>query len=119
MASIPSNSLITTDVDYDQPGYQAGHLRLPYSHDRSGYVFIPIPIAVLKQGEAPTVLFTVGNHGDEYEGTVAVMKRQCRMPGLPVSVTLIIHTALQYTALPTVTRNTTLRTCKETPNFIT
>src|SRR3546814_6601751 len=90
MASIPSNSLITTDVDYDQPGYQAGHLRLPYSHDRSGYGFIPIPIAVLKQGEGPTVLLTGGNHGDEYEGPVALMKLMRRMPGLQVSGKLIV-----------------------------
>ena len=43
-------SLISTDIDFDRPGLQSGHLRLPYSHDRSGYGHIQVPIAVLNQG---------------------------------------------------------------------
>ncbi|TEA77751.1 succinylglutamate desuccinylase/aspartoacylase family protein [Allopusillimonas ginsengisoli] len=99
MSSMSSNSLITTDVDYDQGGYQAGYLRLPYSHDRSGYGFIPIPIAVLKQGEGPTVLLTGGNHGDEYEGPVALMKLIRRMPDLQISGRIIVIPGLNFPAL--------------------
>lgn len=99
MTPAASNSLITTDIDYGQSGYQTGHLRLPYSHDLSGYGFIPIPIAVLKHGEGPTVLLTGGNHGDEYEGPVALMKLLRRMPDLQISGRLIVIPGLNFPAL--------------------
>ncbi|ELW1649003.1 hypothetical protein NTH58_004110 [Enterobacter oligotrophicus] len=49
-------SLISATVDYDKEGFQTGVLMLPYSHNTSVYGRIPVPIAVLKQGEGPTVL---------------------------------------------------------------
>ena len=73
-------SLISTDIDFEQEGFQTGSLKVPYSHDRSAYGRILIPIAVLKQGTGPTVLLTGGNHGDEYEGPVALMKLLQRLP---------------------------------------
>ena len=33
-----------------------------------------IPVTVVKRGEGPTALLTGGNHGDEYEGPVALLK---------------------------------------------
>lgn len=66
-------SLIRASVDYHADGRQTGVLRLPYSHDRSAYGSIPIPVMVLKNGAGPTVLLTGGNHGDEFEGPVALM----------------------------------------------
>ena len=33
-----------------------------------------IPVTVIRRGEGPTVLFTGGNHGDEYEGPIALSK---------------------------------------------
>ncbi len=92
-------SLITTDVDFDQDGFQAGTLRLPYSHDKSGYGHIPIPIAVLKRGHGPTVLLTGGNHGDEYEGPVALMKLVHRMPSMQINGRLIVIPGLNFPAL--------------------
>ncbi len=59
---------ITTDVDYDKPGKQISFLRLPYSDNEHAFGFIPIPIAVIANGEGPTVLLVAGTHGDEYEG---------------------------------------------------
>lgn len=99
MTSTLSSSLITADVDYDRVGYQVGHLHLPYSHDHSGYGFIPIPLAILKQGEGPTVLLTGGNHGDEYEGPVALMKLMRQMPELEISGRLIVIPGLNFPAL--------------------
>ncbi|MHA1153185.1 MAG: N-alpha-acetyl diaminobutyric acid deacetylase DoeB, partial [Alphaproteobacteria bacterium] len=32
-----------------------------------------IPVAVIKNGEGPTALLTGANHGDEYEGPVALL----------------------------------------------
>lgn len=67
-------SLITTSVDFDRDGLQTGVLKIPYSSDRSAYGYIPVPIWVAKGGEGPTVLLTGGNHGDEYEGPIALMR---------------------------------------------
>src|SRR3546814_2542502 len=42
--------------------------------------FVPIPIAVIKNGTGPSVLLIAGNHGDEYEGQVLLTRliRQAR-----------------------------------------
>lgn len=53
-------SLISATVDFDKEGFQTGVLMLPYSHNTSAYWRIPVPIAVLNQGEGPTVLMTGG-----------------------------------------------------------
>ncbi|MBT5434221.1 MAG: succinylglutamate desuccinylase/aspartoacylase family protein [Alphaproteobacteria bacterium] len=69
--SVFSTSLFT-DVDFERDGKQTGRVSLPYSVTRSAYGVIPIPIAVVKNGEGPTVLLMAGNHGDEYEGQIAL-----------------------------------------------
>lgn len=91
-------SLISTDIDYDREGFQTGTLRIPYSHDRSAYGHIPTPIAVLKHGDGPTVLLTGGNHGDEYEGPVALMKLLQRMPSMRIDGRLIVIPSLNFPA---------------------
>ncbi|WP_187429765.1 N-alpha-acetyl-L-2,4-diaminobutyric acid deacetylase [Roseobacter fucihabitans] len=63
---------ICASVDFDQDGVQHGHLRLPHSRDDSAWGSVMIPICVLKNGAGPTALFTGGNHGDEYEGPLAL-----------------------------------------------
>jgi predicted deacylase len=68
----PKPSRITAEVDFDRPGRQTGFLRLFHSVHESAYGFIPIPIVVLKHGTGPTALLVSGNHGDEYEGQVAL-----------------------------------------------
>lgn len=102
------HSLITTDVDYEREGFQQGALRLPYSHDRSGYGHIPIPVAVLQRGTGPTVLLTGGNHGDEYEGPVALMKLVRRMRDMPLAGRLIVIPALNLPAVLQGTRTSPL-----------
>ena len=65
---------ITSTVDYEKDGRQTGFLRLPHSVHESAYGWIPIPVVCLKNGSGPTVLLNSGNHGDEYEGQVTLMK---------------------------------------------
>lgn len=65
-------TMISASIDFDQDGLQTGSLRLPHSVHRSAYGHIPIPIAVAKNGNGPTVLLTGGVHGDEYEGPIAL-----------------------------------------------
>lgn len=65
-------SRLYPEVDFDRDGKQTGFLRLPYSVHRSAYGWIPIPIAAIGNGDGPRVLLMAGNHGDEYEGQVAL-----------------------------------------------
>lgn len=94
-----TKSLITASVDYNRTGFQSGSLLLPFSHDRSGYGHIPIPISVLKRGDGPTVLLTGGNHGDEFEGPVALMKLIRRLPDLEIAGRVIVIPGLNFPAL--------------------
>jgi predicted deacylase len=69
-----SQSRLFTEIDFDRDGKQHGFVRLPYSVHRSAYGWIPIPVVCIKNGEGPCVLLMAGNHGDEYEGQVALGK---------------------------------------------
>lgn len=65
-------SRITNPIDFDRNGRQAGYLRAPLSRNTAGWGIIEIPIISVKNGYGPTVLFTGGVHGDEYEGPIAI-----------------------------------------------
>jgi predicted deacylase len=67
-----ARSRLVPDVDFNAEGKQTGFVRLFHSVHSSAYGFIPIPIVVIKNGAGPTALFVSGNHGDEYEGQVAL-----------------------------------------------
>ena len=67
-------SRVRCDIDLDAPGRQAGYLRAPLSRNTSGWGTIEIPIVSVKNGSGPTILFTGGVHGDEYEGQIAVSR---------------------------------------------
>ncbi|POF43773.1 N-alpha-acetyl diaminobutyric acid deacetylase DoeB [Pseudomonas laurylsulfativorans] len=71
--SIRNNPIVAT-VDFERNGVQHGYLKLPYSRNNSAWGAVMIPITVVKNGEGPTALLTGGNHGDEYEGPVALSK---------------------------------------------
>lgn len=68
------HSRVTASVDYEKNGKQVGHLSAPHSHNLSGWGAARFPIAVVRNGSGPTVLLTGGNHGDEYEGPIALTK---------------------------------------------
>ena len=68
------STLITSEVDFTQEGKHHGFLRLPHSVHRSAYGWIPIPVVSIKNGAGPKVLLMSGNHGDEYEGQVALSR---------------------------------------------
>jgi len=68
-----SDSQIFTTVDYEKDGKQIGNLQVPQSFNTAGWANYFIPIAVIKNGNGPTALLSGGNHGDEYEGQVALM----------------------------------------------
>jgi N-alpha-acetyl-L-2,4-diaminobutyrate deacetylase len=66
------DSPIVPTVDFERDGIQHGFLRLPHSRDDSAWGNLMIPIAVIRNGEGPTALLTGANHGDEYEGPIAL-----------------------------------------------
>ena len=68
----PKKSRLVADVDFEKDGKQTSFVRLFHSTHASAYGFIPIPIVVIKNGKGPTAVFSSGNHGDEYEGQVAL-----------------------------------------------
>ena len=65
-------SRLIAEVDFEKDGVQHGFIRLFHSTHASAYGYLPIPIVVVKNGSGPTALFVSGNHGDEYEGQVAL-----------------------------------------------
>ena len=95
---------IIADVDYDRPGKQQGTLRVPYSHNMAGWANILIPITVVSNGAGPTVLAMGGNHGDEYEGPVALMKLARAIQPQDITGRLIIIPALNLPAVMAGTR---------------
>jgi len=65
-------SPIASTIDLDADGVAHGFLRLPHSRDDSAWGSVMIPITVAKNGKGPTALLTGANHGDEYEGPLAL-----------------------------------------------
>lgn len=92
-------SRVTTDVDFDKDGKQVGHLRVPHSRDSSGWGSLLVPIVSIKNGEGPTILFTGGNHGDEYEGPVALMKLVQTLEPAAIQGRVIVIPGLNFPAL--------------------
>ena len=74
MTSKTKATAVSADIDLDAPGKRFGHVRVPHSSHESAYGWIPVPIAVIHGGPGPDVLLTAGNHGDEYEGQIALLK---------------------------------------------
>jgi len=97
-------SPITPTVDFDAEGVQHGFLRLPYSRDDSAWGSVMIPICVIRNGEGPTALLTGGNHGDEYEGPLALYDLARTLDPKDVSGTVIIVPAMNYPAFRAGTR---------------
>lgn len=97
-------SPISTTVDFDVDGIQHGHLRLPWSRDDSAWGSVMIPVTVVKRGEGPTALLTGANHGDEYEGPIALFDLARTLREEEVTGRVIIVPALNYPAFCAATR---------------
>lgn len=89
---------ISATVDFTAKGKQHGHLRLPHSHDDSAWGAIQIPLTVIKGGDGPTALFTGANHGDEYEGPLALVEMAQTLQPEDLSGTLILIPFMNYPA---------------------
>lgn len=95
---------ISATVDFERDGVQHGFLRLPYSRDDSAWGAVMIPISVAKNGKGPTALLTGANHGDEYEGPVALMNLASSVNASELAGRVIIVPAMNFPAFRTATR---------------
>ncbi len=98
-------SPISASVDFEADGVSHGHLHLPYSRDDSAYGAVMIPIAVIRNGEGPTVLFTGGNHGDEYQGPVTLTKLANTLDPSAIHGRVIIVPTMNQPAFAAARRN--------------
>lgn len=89
---------IHAEVDFDAPGRQTGYLRVPHSVHRSAYGWIPVPIVVINNGPGPTILLMAGNHGDEYEGQIALSRLARDLPCDDIRGRIIFLCALNIPA---------------------
>jgi len=97
-------SPISANVDFDRDGVQHGFLKLPHSRDDSAWGAIMIPITVVKRGDGPTALLTGANHGDEYEGPIALFGLANELQPEQVTGRVIIVPAMNYPAFRVGTR---------------
>ena len=93
-----SQSPVRTTVDFDAEGVQHGHLKIPYSGDDSAWGAIMIPVTVVKNDVGPTVIFTGANHGDEYEGPIALWWLSNELKSKDIRGRVIIVPAMNYPA---------------------
>jgi predicted deacylase len=93
-----SKSGLFCEIDLDAPGARHGYLRLPHSSHESAYGWLPIPIAVIVGAPGPTLLLTAGNHGDEYEGQIALGRLIREVRAEQVTGRLVILPALNFPA---------------------
>lgn len=88
---------MTPTIPLNAPGTRHGFLRLPHSRDDSAWGSVMIPIAVVKGGAGPTALLTGANHGDEYEGPIAIQRLLAELDPARVRGRII---AIPYLNLP-------------------
>lgn len=95
---------ITSSIDFEKNGIQHGFLRLPYSRNDSAWGAILIPIVQFKHGQGPTALITGANHGDEYEGPIALYNFAQRTDLANFQGRVILIPAMNYPAFQAATR---------------
>lgn len=95
---------ISSTIDFEKDGLQHGFLQVPYSRNDSAWGSVMIPITVAKNGDGPTALFTGANHGEEYEGPVALNDLCNRIDINNIAGRVIIIPAMNYPAFLAATR---------------
>ncbi|MBI1842502.1 MAG: succinylglutamate desuccinylase/aspartoacylase family protein [Verrucomicrobia bacterium] len=96
--------MVSASLDFDRPGKQQGFLQVPYSHNLGGWANVCVPATILSRGRGPTVLALGGNHGDEYQGQIALMKLARDLPLSLVKGRLILIPSLNFPAARAATR---------------
>jgi len=95
---------ISATVDFEKDGLQHGFLQVPYSRNDSAWGSLMIPITVAKNGSGATALFTGANHGEEYEGPIALNDLCNNIDIDKIKGRVIIIPAMNYPAFQAATR---------------
>jgi N2-acetyl-L-2,4-diaminobutanoate deacetylase len=90
---------VSTDIDFDRDGKQIGFFNLPLSVHEDAWGVVPVPMTVIKNGGGPTVILQGGNHGDEYEGPIALGELIRDLDPATISGRLIIVSAVNLPAV--------------------
>lgn len=99
-----SEPKVGISIDIEADGKQFGHLSVPHSRNESGWGALHLPIVCIRNGDGPTVVFTGGNHGDEYEGPIALLKLVRTLEARQISGRVITIPALNFPAVMDGTR---------------
>lgn len=99
-----STSRVRCEIDVEASGRQAGYLRAPLSRNTSGWGVVEIPVVSVKNGSGPTILFTGGVHGDEYEGPIAISRLARSLDSAAIQGRVIMIPALNIPAVMNDTR---------------
>src|SRR5258705_3983232 len=96
--------MVTTSVNFDKPGKHQGFLQVPYSHNLGGWANVLIPTTSISNRKGPTALVLAGNHGDEYQGQIAIMKLARELTPEMVTGRIILIPSLNFPAARAATR---------------
>jgi len=92
------------ELIFAQDGKHNSVLRIPHSTNTSGWGSLLLPVIIIRNGDGPTVLFTGGNHGDEYEGPIALRKLANELNAEDIQGQVIIVPYLNFPAILAGTR---------------
>ena len=95
---------ISATIDFEKDGLQHGFLQVPHSRNDSAWGSLMIPITVAKNGSGATALFTGANHGEEYEGPIALNDLCNNIDIDKIKGRVIIIPAMNYPAFQAATR---------------
>jgi N-alpha-acetyl-L-2,4-diaminobutyrate deacetylase len=95
---------ISATIDFERDGLQHGFLQIPHSRNDSAWGSIMLPITVAKNGDGPGAILTGANHGDEYEGPIALHELANNIDIDNVRGRIIIIPMMNYPAFQAATR---------------
>ena len=95
---------ITATIDFDRDGLQHGFLKIPHSRNDSAWGSIMLPVTVAKNGDGPGTILTGANHGEEYEGPIALHDLANNIDIDKVRGRVIIIPMMNYPAFQAATR---------------
>ena len=98
------SSPITPTLPFDKDGKHHGFLRLPHSRNESAWGAIMIPATVIRNGDGPTALMTGANHGDEYEGPIALQALAHELEPADITGRVIVIPYMNYPAFRAAAR---------------
>jgi len=95
---------ITATIDLERDGLQHGFLKIPHSRNDSAWGSIMLPITVARNGSGPGAILTGANHGEEYEGPIALHNLANNIDIDQVRGCVIIIPMMNYPAFQAATR---------------